>query len=197
MDKLLIRIEDGPEYACTSKNRSVITLLPSNVCTKVVYTVQHKSGKECDLYIKAVPQYKLGYSASPVHAMTEFYNVKLLPCPAGFILLKSDGLCQCDPVLLMHIASVTTCNINNQTILRPPNRWITATTVNDSHTYSVSLSCPFDYCSPNSLHLNLLNPDLQCQFKRTGVLCGQCQQGLSAVFGSQAFTCFLLHQLPL
>ena len=184
MERLLIRIEDGPEYACSSKNRSVITLLPFNVCTKIVYTVQHKSGKECDLYIKGVPQYKLGYSASPTQAMAEFFHVKLLPCPAGFTLLKSDGLCQCDPVLLMHVALVTTCNINDQSILRPPNRWITGTTINGSHTYNVSSSCPFDYCSPNSLHLNLLNPDSQCQFKRMGILCGQCHQGLSAVFGS-------------
>ena len=184
MERLLIRIEDGPEYACSSKNRSVITLLSFNICTKIVYTVQHKSGKECDLYIKAVPQYRLGYSSSPTRAMAEFFNVKFFPCPAGFTLSKSDGLCQCDPVLLMRIASVTTCNINDQTILRPPNRWITGTTINDSHTYNVSSSCPFDYCSPNSLHLNLLNPDSQCQFKRTGILCGQCHQGLSAVFGS-------------
>ena len=184
MERLLIRIEDGPESACSSKNRSVITLLRFNVCTKIVYTVQHKSGKECDLYIKAVPQYKLGYSTSPTLALTEFFNVKLLPCPVGFMLLKSDGLCQCDPVLLMHVASVTTCNINDQTILRQPNSWITGTTINDSHTYNVSSSCPFDYCSPNSLHFNLLNPDSQCQFNRTGILCGQCQQDLSAVLGS-------------
>ena len=201
MERLLIRIEDGPESACSSKNRSVITLLRFNVCTKIVYTVQHKSGKECDLYIKAVPQYKQGYSASPTLAMTEFFNVKLLPCPAGFMLLKSDGLCQCDPVLLMHVASVTTCNINDQTILRQPNSWITGTTINDSHTYNVSSSCPFDYCSPNSLHLNLLNPDSQCQFNRTGILCGQCQQDLSAVFGSsQCKRCssvYLLLVIPL
>ena len=184
METLLIRIEDGPESACSTKNRSVITLLRFNVCTKITYTVQHKSGKECDLYIKGVPKYNGGYSASPTQAMTEFFNVQLLPCPIGFTLLKSDGLCQCDPVLLMHIASVKICNIDDQTILRQPNSWITGTTINDSHAYNVSLSCPFDYCSPYSSHLNLLNPDSQSQFNRTGTLCGQCQQDLSAVLGS-------------
>ena len=27
-------------------------------------------------------------------------------------------------------------------------------------------------------------PDSQCKFHRTGLLCGQCQQGLSTIFGS-------------
>ena len=201
METQLIRIEDGPESACSTKNRSVMTLLRFNVCTKITYTVQHKSGKECDLYIKGVPLYNRGYSASPTLAMTEFFNVQLLPCPIGFTLLKSDGLCQCDPVLLMYIASVMICNIDDQTILRQPKSWITGTTINDSHAYDVSLSCPFDYCSPYSLHLNLLYPDSQCQFNRTGILCGQCQQDLSAVLGSsqckKCSTVYLLLIIPI
>ena len=38
--------------------------------------------------------------------------------------------------------------------------------------------------SPHLSHLNLSDPDSQCQFNRTGVLCGQCQHGLGNVFGS-------------
>ena len=41
-----------------------------------------------------------------------------------------------------------------------------------------------DYCLPHSSHLNLLHPDLQCQFNRTGILCSQCQHSLSMVLGS-------------
>ena len=33
-------------------------------------------------------------------------------------------------------------------------------------------------------YLKLSNPDSQCQFNRTGLLCGKCQQGLSTVFGT-------------
>ena len=183
-ENLLIKIEDGPETACSTTNKSVLTLLPFHVCTEIKYTVQHKSGKECDLYIKGVPQYKQGYSASPLFAITEFFYVKLFPCPTGFVLLERDGRCQCDPVLLVPVASIEICNINDQTILRHPKSWITGTTINDSHIYNVSSPCPFDYCLPYSSNHNLLNPDSQCQFNRTGVLCGQCHQGLSAVFGS-------------
>ena len=48
----------------------------------------------------------------------------------------------------------------------------------------MSLNCPFDYCLPHSSHLSLSDPDSQCQFNRTGVLCGRCKEGLSAVFGT-------------
>ena len=41
-----------------------------------------------------------------------------------------------------------------------------------------------DYCLPHSFNINLLYPDQQCQFQRTGILCSQCQQHLSMVFGS-------------
>ena len=69
IENLLIRIEDGPETACSTTNRSVLTLLRYHVCTEIKYTIQHKSGKECDLYIKGVTQYRQGYSASPPFAM--------------------------------------------------------------------------------------------------------------------------------
>ena len=41
-----------------------------------------------------------------------------------------------------------------------------------------------DYCLPYSSLINLLHPDLQCQFNRTGTLCSQCKHSLSMVFGS-------------
>ncbi|XP_065897479.1 uncharacterized protein [Dysidea avara] len=96
--------------------------------------------------------------------------------------------CHCDTVLDCDVISVTTCNLVDGTILRPANSWISADTINgshnSSHSYHVSSQCPFDYCLPYSSYLNLSTPDMQCQFNRSGVLCGHCQQGLSAVFGS-------------
>jgi len=51
----------------------------------------------------------------------------------------------------------------------------------------------FDYCLPHS-YLNLSNPDSQCQFNKSGVLCGKCQHDLSAVFGSsQCKHCFNMY----
>ena len=103
----------------------------------------------------------------------------------GLLLNTIAGICQCDLMLSLYPVSVTTCNINDQTILRPANSWIVGkTNSDDSHSYQVSQRCPLDYCLPHSSYLDLSNPDSQCQFDRAGLLCGKCKKGLSAVFGT-------------
>ena len=111
----------------------------------------------------------------------EFFYVMFFPgCPVGFS--KYTNMCACDRVL--EFVGVFNCNLKDRTILRPANSWITAATNNYSHNYTASQNCPFDYCLPHSSHLHLSYPNSQCQFNRSGLLCGQCQQGLSTVFGS-------------
>ena len=67
---------------------------------------------------------------------------------------------------------------------------------NNSYTYHISLHCPFHYCLHHSSHLNFSTPNSQCQFNRSGLLCGHCQQGLSAVLSSsQCKQCSSLHLL--
>ena len=44
--------------------------------------------------------------------------------------------------------------------------------------------CPFDYCKTESAKITLQNTDPQCEHKRSGILCGRCQSGLSLVFHS-------------
>ena len=68
--------------------------------------------------------------------------------------------------------------------MRPTNSWVFAYTVKQKYEYKISQLCPYDHCLPHALHINLSMPDTQCQFHRTGLLCGQCQQGLSNTFGS-------------
>jgi len=111
--------------------------------------------------------------------LNQFY-VKFFPCPVGFTMVS--GICQCDHNLMLYIDN---CDINDQSILRPANSWVSAMTKNRTHSYLVSLNCPFDYCLPHSSRLNLsITSDLQCQFNRSNILCGQCSHGLSTVFGS-------------
>ena len=50
-------------------------------------------------------------------------------------------------------------------------------------TYYISPHCPLLYCLPQSSQLNFFTSNSQCQFNRDGLLCGQCQQVLSTVFG--------------
>ena len=162
---------------------------PNNGCNRYSYTIwPNKFITECKLFI--------GLSGMP-----EMFYVQIKPCPMGFTLQNDKKACYCDPLLRNDEVSITSCSINEGTILRPANSWISALTVNNSHSYNISSLCPFDYCLPSSSYLDLSNPDSQCQFKRSGVVCAECQQGLSTVFGSshckQCSNFYLLFIIPI
>ena len=119
--------------------------------------------------------------------MPEMFYVEFKPCPLGFTYQENRKSCYCDPVLSKNeVISVKSCNLNDETLLRPAYSWISAKRDDNTNntTYIISSYYPFEHCLPHQSYLNLSNPDSQCQFNRTGLLCGKCQQGLSAVFGS-------------
>ena len=140
-----------------------------NHCTKLHYTIGFPTDNWCELFLKI---------ASDSDEYLNIFYIRQITCPTGFV--KIDKRCQCDPMLVQY--GITNCNVNGQTILRLANSWIIATTHNNS--YHISLHCPFHYCLPHSSHLNFSTPNSQCQFNRSGLLCGHCQQGLSTVFSS-------------
>ena len=123
----------------------------------------------CELFLTIFPL---------LHQLHEVFYVNLLPCPIGFTL--QNGICDCDPLLP---PDINTCYIEQSLIRRPATMWITANTQLNDTKYLVS-NCPMDYYLPYSSDVLLTNPDTQCQFNRTGVLCSQCQYSLSMVFGS-------------
>ena len=105
----------------------------SHGCNEYNYTIW-SSEKSCKLYLESD------------ESIDTFY-VTLKPCPVGFILqeIKQGNMgCFCDPVLKYHTLSITSCNLNDGTILRPTNSWLSGYTVNNSHSYYVSLHCPMD-----------------------------------------------------
>ena len=175
---LVKMVRSNSELACLN-DKQIVVQLQSNKCNFFEYTVKH-GGRWCIISMRVSP---INTVVPDLHETIAMYTVILRLCPLGFSL-HPEGYCQCDPILSSHIPSLTTCNIDQQTIPCPGNAWISAHTINNSHSYYVSLHCPFDYCLPHPSHLNLAAPDLQCQFNRSGMLCGQCQSGLSAVFGS-------------
>ena len=142
-------------------------------CNNYSYTIwpSHEDITECKLFV--------GLMGTP-----EMFFVKIKQCPKGFTLQPIKRSCDCDPVLNNNYFSITSCDLDQQTIFRPANSWISCDTFNNSCSYVISLHCPFYYCLPLSSNLLLTNPDMQCQFKRSGTLCGHCQEGLSTVFGS-------------
>ena len=164
-------VDTSSPMACLVTNLSEIkqSIGHSN-CTELKYSIAFPSDNWCELYLRSSP-------GDTQH--TDIYYITQLPCPIGFF--KNKGECQCDSSIKEYNIK---CDINDQTILRPANSWISATTHNNSYTYHISLYCPFHYCLPHSSHLNFSTPNSQCQFNRSGLLCGHCQQGLSTVFSS-------------
>ena len=167
-----------PITACILVNIDEMDQPIHNYCSSTKYTIVHSEFSDlyhwCKLLfllrsIKGIQYYNLFY--------INFYS-----CPPGFVQL--NGACACDPLLSSELLSITTCDITHQTILRPANTWLSAITIISSHQYHISPHCPLQYCLPYSSQLNFSTPNSQCQFNRSGLLCGQCQQGLSTVFGS-------------
>ena len=142
-------------------------------CTGFHLTILSNNEQQCELFLNA-KDYKY---------ITIFY-VKLLKCPMGFTFDGTTERCECDLLMNSKLLTITDCNINNQSVLRPANSWVSAEAHNNSYFYHVSPSCPFQYCLPHSSYLNFSTPNSQCQFNRADLLCGQCQQGLSTTFGS-------------
>ena len=130
----------------------------SHQCDEHNYTIWSEL-PECELYL------------STDEEVTETLYVKLIACPAGFALCREKRACYCDPLLYPYM---TSCNLNDETILRPANSWVFAYQVDQKYEYKVTKLCPYSHCLPHSSHLNLSMPDSQCKFHRTGLLCGQC-----------------------
>ena len=110
-----------------------------------------------------------------------FVEVDLLACPVGFQLVK--GRCVCHQILLNN--NIKTCFLSNGTglIPRPVPYWIGLPNDTNSsiliHPY-----CPFDYCQSKDMNITAESPNTQCQYQRSGVLCGSCREGLSMILGS-------------
>ena len=166
--------------SCRGIKNSEMEQIILSTCTTISYTI-HNNRKWCELFISNTKYPQI---------IAEAFYIKLLDCPLGFILHPVEGYCHCDPILSSTtIITITSCNINDQTILRPPNSWISVDVYNNSYLYQISSHCPYNYCLSHSSLLNLSNPDSQCQFNRTGRLCGRCTKGLSTVFGTSQCKC--------
>lgn len=108
-------------------------------------------------------------------------QVTLLPCPPGFSITNALS-CICAPPLLergLH------CNITEKTIERKGTVWVSiASPGNESGSFLLHDHCPFDYCNASAMKVVLSDPDKQCVYSRSGILCGHCKSAHSAVFGS-------------
>ena len=110
-------------------------------------------------------------------------NLTILPCPLGLVVNFASGDCVCSNDIT-HISGQVICNISwmPHPIQRSGNNWISH---QDNYNCTIAYTgCPFDYCNTLPIKINLNQSDLQCNYNRSGILCGQCQPGLSLMLGS-------------
>ena len=157
-------------------------------CTNLSYTVRSPNQKEIMLITTIAS--KISNSTNTNTFPTEpldlefsnlYININLKSCPPGFVF--DNNSCTCDPELEKYAIR---CDIDSEEIEREVPFWINATKEGDETLRGVIVHkhCPFDYCKSYSLNLSLEDPDKQCAFNRSKVLCGECQNGLSHVLGS-------------
>ncbi|XP_064389295.1 uncharacterized protein LOC135337310 isoform X1 [Halichondria panicea] len=151
-----------------------------NQCTELEYNVfSQDSSAQVELYAEG-PCINLGISKQLINISFE-----LCTCPIGLKPIQSDieCKCDCDPNLLQY--QVTNCSEENGTIKLESNNniWIEVINTTNGSRYVVS-NCTFDYCVQKSVNISLSNPDEQCAYNRSGVLCGECEPGLSLVLAT-------------
>ena len=108
-------------------------------------------------------------------------------CYIGFVPSTNSHKCECnlDPLLQDYAIA-----FNTSSIIRTKNCWVNYFNNGSRYMYIIHPNCPYDYCLPpypttGIVTLNNTNgADAQCNFNRTGLLCGQCRQGYSLTISS-------------
>ena len=170
-------------------------------CTNLTYTVDGRSKVSIELTIDYDETSKM-YRGAELFRMKDLklkdedkviVQVDLLDCPVGFELRDSNknsepSVCDCLRYFLNHSIS---CNAKNGTVVKPKNKWIFSDRGSNRdiipalvNRTAVHDNCPYDYCIHEERSVNLSKPDEQCNFERSGVLCGACPANLSVVLGT-------------
>ena len=179
----------------TISRNEIIQNIEKGSCQNIVFNVRSKRSHEyIDLSIQHEGDVN-GYIRTTLYKTVRIV-VKLQPCPIGFDVESMCHyqthycVCRCDPKLPKGLS----CNVGRQTITKPTWLWIGYITdpIDSNNTltkYLTAHRCLYDYCSDNKTvdsTSKRLMQDSQCQFHRTGILCGACHRNLSLILGSSA-----------
>ena len=113
-------------------------------------------------------------------------------CPIGFEPSKINAETNCTCECHESISRYMICDPLTESLMRESRSIAWIAYINDTNAngltgYLVFPNCPYDYCNPLSVPIQLTQvngADKQCAFNRSGLLCGSCQSGLSLSLGS-------------
>ena len=162
----------GDRYRLSPPNHNI-----NGACTDMLFRLYSTFN---DAFIKF-------YQENPCQSLVNGLHLRIiiLPCPLGFELSEDDHMCVCNKKIKKFIQN---CYIDNVSFERTKNTiWISQT--NSTVLIIHDFRCPLDFCKVTSVNVSLSDPSVQCDFNRTGTLCGQCQMNFSLALGS-------LHCIP-
>lgn len=147
-----------------------------------------KTRKECHLNKEYISTYhRNGIIRDKLLYHTVYLRLTLKKCPLGFMLRQTPPyICSCHPRL--EEKGVKICTISNHTgyVYRNGATWVSLTETKTENTtdFVINQYCPNDYCKSENISVDLESPNTQCDFNRSGILCGGCLGNLSLVLGS-------------
>lgn len=105
--------------------------------------------------------------------------VTITNCSDGFTYSENSHSCECSDQIE---DSRIECNEDDFTLTVPQDLWVGPGPGREL----VIASCHFDYCLDGKRRIQPPKFDDQCQmeYNRTGIVCGQCLEGYSVIFGS-------------
>ena len=144
-------------------------------CSNVTYVLKANDSLNTTKVYATLENSIIKASTDP---MSKVIEVTIQSCPSGFPLINEACVCRSELATSPDI----TCNINTQIISRDGNLWIGYENVSDC--LILYQNCPFNYCNDKNIQFKITSPDPQCLLNRSGILCGQCAEGLSLKLGS-------------
>ena len=121
--------------------------------------------------------------------LTKHLPTKYLSCPQGYTQ-TSQCHCECHKLLC---EKEVQCLLDKQVFVLRKNYWIGTEEHHEKNSLPnvlLSTSCPNAYCvtANSEMQVSLNDSDIQCNYGRTGVLCGQCVNGKSIIYNSHVCT---------
>ena len=151
----------------------------NNTCTTFNYSVFSLS-RDQSVNISLYPE------RSPCSTSQDKLQIEVTlsqTCPPGFSISESARSCVCEPRLAQYTNSCTITNGVGQ-ITRQAGQQFWVGYDNQSDGVILYPRCPFDYCVSQAVNFSLNNTDMQCAYNRSGLLCGDCNEGYSLVLGT-------------
>ncbi|KAL5517798.1 hypothetical protein EMCRGX_G003418 [Ephydatia muelleri] len=144
-----------------------------NICDTLEFQIYGKENVSFDLLLSTF-----------MGGVPTVVQVTMRPCDPGFVLTRdADGLLQCNCSSFLTSIQVG-CDVGTGTVSRTDNKWIGIYHNGIYNLSAYAYTCPVDYCKSNLTRLSLATSDMLCDYNRRGLLCGQCQDNMSVIFGS-------------